>query len=923
MKKNDVLLLVSVVLYSWFFYHQSLGINFLLFSVSLIALLLIRNKALLKDNSWYVAAAGTLVSAICVMLYGTWLAFSANIVSLSLLSAMSISKGSSVILAGLYSMYSYVSSIGFMIVDMIERRMQKSKALGSKFWIKLSIGIGIFVVIVLFFFLYQHSNPLFKNLTEKINLDFISWPWVRFTFLGFLLLYGFFYSRNFPAWHRWDTNIPKQLYAQKYIDKGNTLFGKKLNGKMEQASGVILLALLNVLLLVVNVLDIIYLWITKQIPEGMTLSEYLHQGTGTLIVAIVLAIVVILFYFRGFLNFSEKNKSIKMLAYVWIIQNAFVIVSTGYRNLLYVSEYSLTYKRLGIYIWLVLTFVGLITTIYKIYSKKTNLYLFKANGWSFYLVLVLFACLNWDSVITKFNISQSKTVDKNYLVELNSPANLPDLLTFPADTADFNGDENTNTEEYSGRDYYDNLFYRGNFTAKLHKRLYDFLNSRDGVGWQSWNVMASRTEKEIYVLFEQGKVSKLLLANQGIKSLDALHKLKNITYIDVSKNMVGSYLCLNNFDKLEYLNASGNSMYNLDSLPMIVNLKTLDLSGNYISDFSSLKRQSKLENLNIASNTGIIDVEPLFALKQLKTLDISGNEIKNINKIIALHQLRSLKIGGMKNSNVLINLPILPNLEDIDISNNSFTFLNLNLVDKFKEFQRLKKLNLSNNNMSNLYLLTSAENKVVNFFFSFETQKNIEPIFANLECLILKNNSIRDIDALKYYPKLKRIDLSDNDLESINALGNMRDLEYLNLSNTKIMVYDTLQNLLKLKELNISANLLTDISGLSAFVNLQSLDISNNQLTNIDRLSKCVNLRSLKMNNNQIADLAPLQFLKKLEILDVTSNSINDYSVLCKLTQLKELRVSSVSLDTYNLLKESLPNTKIKAQYIYKGKMSS
>ncbi len=920
MKKNDVLLLVSVVLYSWFFYHQSLGINFLLFSVSLIGLLLIRNKSLVKDTSWYVAAAGTIVSAICVMLYGTWLAFSANIVSLSLLSAMSISKGSSVILAGIYSLYSFLSSVGFMIVDLIERRMQKNKALGSKFWIKLSIGFGIFGVIVLFFFLYQHSNPLFMNLTQKINLDFISWPWVRFTFVGFLLLYGFFYHRNFPAWHRWDVNIPPQLDAQKTLERGNTLFGKKVNSNIEQVSGVILLALLNVLLLVVNVLDIIYLWITNQIPEGMTLSEYLHQGTGTLVVAIILAILVILFFFRGFLNFSEKNKSIKWLAFAWILQNAFVIISTGYRNLLYVSEYSLTYKRLGIYIWLVLTFVGLITTIIKINRKKTNLYLFKANGWSFYLVLVLFACLNWDLVITKFNISQSKTVDKNYLVELNSPANLPDLLTFPVDESDFSKDQATE-DSYSGREYYDKLFYRGNYTAKLHKRLYDFLNSRDGVGWQSWNRSAYNTEKEIYTLFDAGKISKLLLREQNIKTLDALRKLRNISYLDVSGNQIKDYTGLASFDKLNYLNASTTNITNLDSLPALPKLKTLDLSLNQINDFTTVKNMSGLEDLNISANAGIIDIKPLYAIKSLKKLDISKNEIKNIGGIASLNALRSLNIGGMKSSNTLRSLPVLPQLEEIDLSSNNFKFDDLNLLSKFKDFKSLRSINLSGNYMSNLYLLTTVQNKAINFFFSFETERNIEPIFTHLETLNLSTNSIREIDALRYYPHLKSLDLSNNDLEYISMLGNMKDLEYLNLSNTHIMVYDTLRELRNLKELIISSNLLTDISGVGSIPNLENLDVSNNQLVNIDRLGKCVNLKVLKINNNQISDFSALLSLKKLEVLDITNNPVSDYSVLYKMKQLKELHVSSISLDVYNQLKENLPNTRIRAQYIYKGSL--
>jgi Leucine-rich repeat (LRR) protein len=924
MKKNDLLLLISVILYSWLFYHQSPGINFLLFSVSLIVLQLIRNKTLLKDTSWYVAAAGSIVSGVCVMLYGTWLAFAANIVSLSLVSAMSISRGSSVILGGIYALYSYVSSIGFMIVDLIERRTKKNKAIGNKFWIKLGIGIGIFAILILFFFLYQKSNPLFLDLTRKINLDFISWPWVRFTFLGFLLLYGFFYHRNFPALHRWDTNIPKNLYAQSSLDKGNMLFGKKLNENIERISGVVLLALLNVLLLVVNALDIIYLWISRQIPAGMTLSEYLHQGTGTLITSIILAILIIMFYFRGYLNFSAKNKPIKMLAYAWILQNAMVIISTGYRTLLYIQNYNLTYKRLGVYIWLVLTLIGLCTTLVKIYQKKTNLYLFKANGWAFYVVLVLFACLNWDLVITKFNIQQSKNIDKNYLVELNSPANLPELLVLPADENDYlkksETDEYTDDSYRGSMSYYDELFYRGNYTAKLHKRLYEFLNVRDDVGWQSWNYTAYNTEKEIYALSEQGKIPKLMLSGDDIFDLEGLKKLKNVSYLDVSGNHIKGYLCLQDFDKLVYLDASNNGIYKLDSMPVLPGLKTLILANNSINDFEKINKMQGLEDLNISMNTGIIDFKPIAAVSTLKTLDISGNEIKNIERMSALKHLKSLKIGGMKNQNALRNLPVMPQLEEIDISKNNFTFNDLDLLNKFKDFKNLKTLDLSSNNLINLYLLTTVENKVLNFFFSWQSQREVKPIFTNLENLMLASNDIHSLDALKYYPQLKRLDLSFNKPGSIDDLGELRNLEYLNLSNTNVVNYDTLKNLKNLKELIIASNELTDISDLSELSHLESLDISRNNITNIDRLAKCKGLKKLVMDNNQVLDLSPIKSLQKLEYLNVQNNSVEDFSILYGMKQLKELYVSSISLDTYNALKENLPNTRIIAQYIFKGK---
>ncbi|MCK9612579.1 MAG: DUF4173 domain-containing protein [Bacteroidales bacterium] len=919
MKKNDFLLIISVALYSALFYRQSPGINFMLFSFALIILLLIRNKTLIKNTYWYVAAAGSIVSGVCVMLYGTWLAFFANMVSLSLISALSISKNSSVLLAGIYALYSYVSSIGFMIVDFIERRSTKNKPMGSKFWIKLSIGVGIFAVIVLFFFLYQQSNPLFKDLTRKINLDFISWPWVRFTFLGFLILYGFFYHRNFPAIYRWDVNIPENLQQSNYEEKGNIFFGKKLNETLERRSGVILLALLNVLLLVVNVLDVVYLWITRQLPEGMTLAESLHQGTGTLIVSIVLAIIIILFYFRGCLNFSDKNKYIKWLAYVWILQNVFVLVSTGYRNLLYISEYSLTYKRLGVYVWLLLTILGLITTFYKLWRKKSNLYLFKANSLVVYLVLVLFACFNWDQVITRFNIKYSKSVDKNYLVELKSPASLPDLLTMPPDEFDFTKEafDLQNDYNYYSSYYYDKLFYRGNYTAKLHKRLYDFLNNLSNVDWRSWNLAASRTEKEIYRLSDEGKIAKLLLRKQKITNLKALKNLKTLEYINVAENQIKDLTPLSVMDKLVFLDVSQNGIYNLDSLSYIPNLKQLILSNNYINDFTKLKDFKTLTELNISENSGIIDISPLASLDKLTSLDISSNEIINAESLKSLINLKNLNISSMKNSETIKNLPVLAGLEEINLSKNNFKLDDISLIEKFKEFKNLKTIDISGNNLKNLYLLTDVKNPAFSLFFGWAEEKNAQPIFASLVKLTAASNAIRNLEALAYYPQLKYLDLSHNSLNSTETLKMLTELETLNLSNTSFVNFDDISKLSKLKTLNISSNMIPDISAMTLPA-IEELDLSKNQLVNIERLTQMKNLKKLNLSQNLIYDISPILYLKKLETLDISTNSVSDYEVLYKMKQLKELKVSNITLDTYNSLKENLPNTRIIASQISK-----
>lgn len=435
MKKNDWILILSVAAYSGLFYHQFPGINCLIFSVILLVMLIWRNPSLLRDNHWYAAASGTLITGAAVSLFGTDLSVFANVISLGLVSALSISRKSSVILAGVYALISLLTSPLFMLIDLIERRKGGSVPKGRT-WIGIGMTLFIIAITIIFFRLYQKSNPLFMDFTRKINLDFISWPWVFFTLGGFVLLYGFFYHRNLPSWLKWDVSKAVRLNAENVMQKENRLLGKKVNVKWEIQSGLILLIILNILLLTMNILDLYFMWITQSLPSGMTYAEYVHQGAGSMIVSIVMAILIVLFFFRGHINFDKGNKVIRLFAVLWLVQNMFALASTAYRNTLYVQEYSLTYLRIGVYLFLLLTFTGLITTMVKILTARSNWYLFRANGWAVYAVLVVFACQNWDLVITRFNIQQSANPDRYYLLSLDSPAVLPELLKLPPEDSD-------------------------------------------------------------------------------------------------------------------------------------------------------------------------------------------------------------------------------------------------------------------------------------------------------------------------------------------------------------------------------------------------------------------------------------------------------------------------------------------------------
>lgn len=496
MKKNDWILTAAVTIYSYLFYKQTAGVNFIVFNIALLALLVIKDNNLYRNKNWLLAVIGCMLSALAIGYYGSPLPVIANIVSLSLMSSISMSAKSSVFFSIIFSFYSYFSSGIFIFLDGIERIKNENRSLDSRL-MKIILVVIPFLITILFLFIYKASNPLFNDFAKNINLDFISLDWIAFTLGGFVLLYGFFYHKKIPALSNLDENTSNDL--ENSTNNTVIFLGKQLKVNDEAFSGSILFILLNSLLFIVNVLDIKFMFIDGKLPADVTYAEFVHQGIGFLIFSILIAIAIILFYFRGALNFYEKNTTIKLLAYSWIIQNAFMLISTVFKNDMYIHEYSLTYKRIGVYVYLFLCVVGLATVFIKILKVKNNNYLFRINGWLFYGVFILFCLFNWDKIIATYNIEVSKHLDRSYLLEL-SDTNLPQLVLLEQNNMTRNEVESIIREKKAATNVnIDSLLISEteNFKRELSKRLCYFMKNKENLHWQSWNFDDERVYDEL------------------------------------------------------------------------------------------------------------------------------------------------------------------------------------------------------------------------------------------------------------------------------------------------------------------------------------------------------------------------------------------------------------------------------------------
>lgn len=816
MKKNDWILTAGTAIYSYLFYKQSFGINFLLFSIAMIVLLLIRNREVLKNRNWIFAAAGTLLSASCIAYYGNGLSFIANIISLAILSAYSFYPQTSVITSLFFSMYSILASYVFVILDAINRNQNKlEKSEGRSSGVKFLLYAIPFLIVMVFFFMYKASNPIFDNFTKKINLDFISLGWLLFTFGGFFLIYGFLYHKRIKAIANIDELAPNTLSLELVQNKKTFL---KLGIDNEKLSGVILLLMLNILLLTVNALDATFLF-SGTLPKDLNYSSFVHQGTGMLIISIIVAILIIIYYFRGELNFYKGNRGLKLLGFLWIAQNAFMIISTAYRNNLYINEYSLTYKRIGVYIWLLLAMIGLLTTFVKIYKAKSNWFLFRSNGWLFYTVLVISPLVNWDVMVSDFNIHQAeqkhRPLDKSYLISL-SEKNLPQLLQLSDEIRDSTSVDDFDESSLLSRADYSWAF---DFKPALCNKLYHFMDEMQQQEWKSYCVDKSRVYNEIEAI--SNNIQEITLRNNYLGKLKPLSMFTNLRRLHFTNDYLRDLGELKLFPKLEELNLTYDQIDSIDFFPEMKSLKMLTLLNNNIKKLYPLKNAPNLVFLDISSNPQV-DLRTMPIFKNLNTLYANNVPINEFSPIKHMLELKVLSLSNsvVNNKNAL---PVLPHLEKLTLQNNQIVCHDTALFDRLASYCSLTYLNLADNQMSDLYPLTSYY--------------DVKKTWAERSRLLPRILS------------LKSLDVSRNNFHSIYPL-----LQYKNL-----------------EELYVDGNTLTDVISMESFTKLRLLSMNNCGLRNINFLKNLKTLEELYVGSNDIIDISPLYELKSLKKLMIKS----------------------------------------------------
>lgn len=901
MKKSDWVLASATLLYSYLFYKQLAGINFFIFSILIALAYVILNKDVIKNKMWLLFAGLSVTTSFFIMWHNSDLAIWANLISLMLLSGYSLSKNCSVLLNGFYSIYSIGGSYVFIILNSIKRSQNKDQKEKDQpetgRAIKFLIGAIVFILILSFFFIYKSANPLFEKYTEKINLDFISGAWILFTLGGFFIIYGLLKQQRITMLDEWEGGLQVQL-----TDTGKT------SKKFEKTSGTLLFVMLNLMLVFINVLDIIFLYAGDKLPEGITHSQFVHNGVGMLILSIVLGVSVILYIFRNALHFDTGNKVIKLLISLWILQNIFMIVSASVRNYMYVLDYSLTYKRIGVFVYLALTVIGLLTVLAKIHYKKSNWYLIRSNAFCGILFLCFSSFLNWDKIVCEFNIAckteKLQELDKKYLLGLSDETlpylqNLKNQKGFDTDSAKkdlYRG--NGEIESISSWDYVNEYIKNSDETDT---KTYNFLKKISTyTDWQSWNKRNSKVLLQLKQLNAESKIKTLSIKNQELDSLGLLSIFNNATEVNLNGSRGNKFTFLASFKNLNSLDVSFMNIKDISSIPALPTVKTLNINNNNITELGELNRFKNVENLVLSNNSmSTLNSIPL----ELPVKSIELNNCTYLTDLSALARSKNLETVYLDHAPQIEKFGTISSLRYLSL-NSQASVINNNLT-RIPVLENLETLSLCNNeNMSSINLL------------SYNNQtKTYSLRFPNLKELLLSNNLLEYGENLKNYKQVRILNISNNHFKNISFLAEFEELEELYIAGNYLDTIAFNEKHQSIKSLDMSSNgYLNNYNTLKYLTNLEYLNISATRLSSLSHLSCQSTLKELNISNCRLSSLKELAPFKKLETLTITGLNETDIEHLKKLSSLKTLTIyasAGLTKEVKEKLKKQLPNTKI------------
>jgi len=401
MKKHHLIFLITA-LFVILFYEQNPGLNIGILGTVVSVLTYFNTEEIHKTKTFLALFVMSILSSFAFAWYGDFVSFLAVFTSLFILGFKSKNND-------LKSIF-VIPVFAINFVTFIYRFFQFEEWLPLRktegFWQKfLAVVLIPAILLLVFFGIYAQGSSHFASFFSDYELDINLWEVIVFAVMGFFLSFNFFNFQIYEFISKQNHYLKNNFSNEDKVAKPTYDF---LDLNSERLSGIVSFLGLNILLTIFIITFNYEQFVELPKATANQLAEETHERVGAVIASIVMAIVVIMFYFKGSFNFDKNAKCLKILAQIWVFLNGVLVLSAFAKNTEYVVNLGLTYKSLGVYAFLLLSIIGLLFTFIKIQKKKTNAFLFNQMFWYVYGTILMCSFINWGNLATIYNIENNK-----------------------------------------------------------------------------------------------------------------------------------------------------------------------------------------------------------------------------------------------------------------------------------------------------------------------------------------------------------------------------------------------------------------------------------------------------------------------------------------------------------------------------------
>lgn len=395
-------------LFAILFFEKSLGLNLLIYQLSLISYLYFTDRIDISDPKIRYATLIILIIPFVSVYNHSALTLFTNIFLFVFYIGLIYFKSSKSLILNYFASFQNIFSSHFNFIGKLIKTDFTPIPVYSRLRVVRIYILPVFVICI-FIFLYNNSNPVFNDYFQGISriiesiIDVISANinavFVLVFILGLIINNYVFSFRNLETTLSFNNKIKKSKVRRRAIQFIDTNF---ISLKSEYRSAIFLFIGLNILLLVFNVIDIKLVWFDFE-WQGKELKDFVHNGTYNLILSLLITMSLILYFFRKNLMFYSKSSLLKKLCYVFLIQNGILMLSLIIRNIYYVEFFNLAYLRLTLFISFIALSFALISIYLYIKYEWSFSNLISKNITFIFLLLFGLSFFDFDKLISIYN----------------------------------------------------------------------------------------------------------------------------------------------------------------------------------------------------------------------------------------------------------------------------------------------------------------------------------------------------------------------------------------------------------------------------------------------------------------------------------------------------------------------------------------